>query len=49
MVLTMKRPSCDRKKTLPDLPGEESSRNAMSPGNDVGNASLLNTRQRGLI
>ena len=31
MVLMMNRSSCDRKKTLPDLPGDGSSRRAWSP------------------
>lgn len=31
MVLMMKRSSWDRKKTLPDLPGDGSSRSAWSP------------------
>ena len=31
IVLMMKRSSCERKKTLPDFPGEGSSRRAWSP------------------
>ena len=41
MVLMMNRSSWDRKKTLPDLPGDGSSRRAWSPVSTIEDMSVF--------